>query len=263
MKIFLFGLSLLISALCSAAQQTITLYAYHDAPPFVIDSKAGKGLNFDFFNTLKNHAPADIRFEYQFITRPELNKRLAAGLPTIALWANPVWFKDTQQEKYLWSRALFSDKDVVIARKGSSLLYHQPSDLNGLTVGTRTGYYYAGVSELMSENKIQRMDVSNDKANIEQLIRGDVDAIIISKSSFFYYAKLLKVISSTAIVGQPHSSYKRHLLISRHYQAQEQAINDILLKLSKDENWRFRLTIYGLQELWGSESQALDFTTAQ
>ncbi|WP_339671637.1 transporter substrate-binding domain-containing protein [Dasania marina] len=260
MKLFLFSFSLFLVTLqqCLAEQsQTITLYAYHNAPPFVINAAADKGLNYDFLKALQSHAPSNIHFQYQYIERPQLNQRLIAGLPTIALWANPVWFNDSEQKKYLWSRPLFSDKDVVVAKKQSSLQYYSPSDLSGLTIGVRKGYYYAGVSELMSSEEIIRKDAASDKGNIEQLMRGDVDAIIISKSSFFYYAKLLKVISATAIVGQPHSSYKRHLLISHHYQAQEQAINDALLKLSKDENWRFRLTIYGLQELWGSGAPAL------
>lgn len=241
-------------AATAAPPETITIYAYHSAPPFEINRAEEKGLNFDLMRTMQKSAPAALNFQYQYIARTELNHRLASGEPAIVLWANPAWFEQNTEPNYLWSTPLFWDKDVLVGLKGSHIQYRTIDDLNGLRLGGRAGYHYTNIDDIVEKKLLLRLDSSSDRENIQQLLNGNVDIIIISKSNLLYYAKSLQLLDDIVIIGKPHSNYTRHLLITKHYQKHYDTLNKILNELAQDEHWRSRLSIYGLQNLWTSST---------
>ena len=255
MRAIVYWLALISSLSFAAAPEktVVTIYAYHSAPPYVTNLKEQKGINYALIRAMQQNAEEHIEYRYEYLPRPALNQRLTENKPTIILWANPLWFEKTQPYQYLWSGAIFGDKDVIVTRKGSDVKYRHLEDLTGLKLGTRKGYYYHTIDKLFTNNQLQRIDSTSDLANIKQLIEAKVDAIIITKSSLLYYVKAHTLINKLSIVGT-HSSYKRHMLLTTHYQDHLAALNKALSAVDKTAKWHEEISFYGLQDLLRNES---------
>ncbi len=78
-----------LSISTSVATQQIDLYAYHAAPPFLVNPDTSTGLNSEIIKVLQPLVGADYQLQLKQVTRPVVNKRLAQGLPTIVLWTHP------------------------------------------------------------------------------------------------------------------------------------------------------------------------------
>jgi polar amino acid transport system substrate-binding protein len=228
------------------ASSSLTLYAYHNSPPFVINAETETGLNYDLVRALQQQLGNNYRLEFKQLPRHLLNERLNAGLPTIVLWASPAWFTNKAQP-YLWSNTVFSDRDVLVTLRESTLKIEQLTDLAGSTLGALRGYSYPGVNELVSQHRLTRLDADTDKENLARLLERNVDQIVISRSSFLYYARQQQHLGKMKIIGQPYSNYQRQLLLTHHYQPMLADFDEAILALPKQQFWTSRLELYGLK----------------
>lgn len=230
----------------AVASTSLTLYAYHSSPPFVINSDTETGLNYDLVRALQQQLGDSYRLEFKQLPRHLLNARLDAGLPTIVLWANPAWFTNKAQP-YLWSNTVFTDRDVLVTLSESALKIEQLTDLAGSTLGALRGYSYPGVNELVAQHRLTRLDADSDKENLARLLERNVDQIVITRSSFLYYARQQQHLGKMKIIGQPYPNYQRQLLLTQHYQPMLADFDKVLLALPKQQFWTSRLELYGLK----------------
>lgn len=228
------------------ANTSLTLYAYHTSPPFVINAETETGLNYDLVRALQQQLGDRYRLEFKQLPRHLLNERLNAGLPTIVLWASPAWFTNKAQP-YLWSNTVFVDRDVFVTLSDYSGKVQQLTDLAGSTLGALRGYSYPGVNELVSQHRLTRLDADTDKENLARLIERNVDQIVITRSSFLYYARQQQHLGKMKIVGQPYPNYPRQLLLTQHYQSLLTDFDLAISALPKQQFWTSRLELYGLK----------------
>lgn len=242
---------LLAAILCwcsmqSQASTSLTIYAYHNSPPFVINADTETGLNYDLVRALQQQFGTRYHLEYKLLPRHQLNERLKAGLPTIVLWANPTWFVH-QTKPYVWSHTVFVDRDLIVTLSDSHQKIAQLTDLAGSTLGALRGYSYPGVNELVNQHRLTRLDADSDKENLARLQERNVDQIIITRSSFLYYARQQQYLGKMKILGQPYPSYHRQLLLTQHYQSLLADFDQAILSLPKQQFWTSRLELYGLK----------------
>ena len=126
------------------ASTRLTIYAYHSSPPFVINAETDTGLNYDLVRALTLQLGNQYEIDYQLITRPELNERLAQDKPAIVLWANPAWFQ-AKNKPYHWSSPLFIDREIFVSPTDFRGKIEQITDLAGSTLGAIEGYKYPGL----------------------------------------------------------------------------------------------------------------------
>lgn len=228
------------------ASTSLTLYAYHNSPPFVINADTETGLNYDLVRALQQQLGDSYRLEFKQLPRHLLNERLNAGQPTIVLWASPTWFTNKAQP-YLWSNTVFIDRDVFVTLSDSTVKVEQLTDLAGSTLGALRGYSYPGVNELVSQHRLTRLDADTDKENLARLLERNVDHIVITRSSFLYYARQQQHLGKMKIIGQPYPNYHRQLLLTHHYQALLNDFDKAIQALPKQQFWISRLELYGLK----------------
>jgi len=228
------------------ASSRLTIYAYHSSPPFVINADTETGLNYDLVRALQQQLSAKYQLEFKPLPRHLLNERLNAGLPTIVLWANPTWFTNKAQP-YFWSNTVFVDRDVFVTLSDSTAKVEQLTDLAGSTLGALRGYSYPGVNELVSQHRLTRLDTDTDKENLARLRERNVDQIVITRSSFLYYARQQQHLGKMKIIGQPYPNYHRQLLLTHHYQSVLADFDTAILALPKQQFWTSRLELYGLK----------------
>lgn len=232
----------------ATATTVVTLYAYHNAPPFVINAENDTGLNYDLIRALQQELGDQYQLNLQQISRPELNQRLAAKLPTIALWTNPAWFA-ADAEPYLWSGTLFSDREVFVSPYQHAHKIQQLNELTGSRIGAVRGYSYPGLNELIAEGKIQRIDTDSDKENLTRLLEKQLEHVVITRSSFLYYGRQTQYLGKLKITGQPYPAYRRQILFTRDYQQLYPEFEQALQRLTLQKYWLDRLSLYGLKPL--------------
>lgn len=229
-----------------AAMNTVSLYAYHQAPPFVINADTETGLNYDLVRALQQEMGEQFQLQLQLISRPELNQRLKDGQPMIALWTNPAWFAE-QDPPFLWSGTLFSDREVFVSPEQHAHKIEQLSDLTGSRLGAIRGYSYPGLNELIAAGQVQRIDADSDKENLALLLEQQLDHVVITRSSFLYFGRQNQYLGKFKITGQPYPAYRRQILFTQHFAEVYPQFEQALQRLSQQQYWLDRLALYGLK----------------
>ncbi len=224
-------------AVGGARIETATVYGYHLKPPFILDTSMNRGLYFDFSTYI------NARLGYELLQTEYMpRKRLEADLPTprfngLVIGVNPLWFHDPKEEKYYWTAPIMRDRDEVVSRQETRFEYNGPESLIGKTVGLSLGYYYFGVDELVAKGKVTREDTDGELQNLQKLLRGRVDVIIISRSTLDYYMKHNNEHRSFYISGRPHDVFDRRVLIPKHRKDIYDQIAPIVAKMDSDPLW--------------------------
>lgn len=228
------------------APTELTLYSYHTVPPFVVNALQRTGLNYDLLTALQLELGPGWTLKLQNLPRPALNQRLAQGLPTVVLWANPAWFKPPAQG-YLWTPALFSDREVFVSHYQGSRKIGQLAELQGQRVGTVRGYQYPGLEQLFASGQVRRVDSDSDPDNLAALLEQEIDYLVITRSSFLFFGRQPQFFGKLTIVGQPYPAYQRQILLTSHYSRQHAQISAAVTSLQQQTHWQNRLDLYGLK----------------
>lgn len=240
--LFFIGFSL--SFTCQS--QSFDIYTYHTDPPFLLSDQ-----RMDLSRAWVNHFNArhkDVKLNLITIERPRLNKLIEAKHPYLILWANPIWFK-SRDSAVIASDPIFWDSDIWISRSDGKVAYSTPEDLIGLTIGGRKGYYYKGVNPLVDEGKINRIDQNRDYANYEMLLKGDVKAFVMSRSSFLYWQSTGVKTQQLYTAMSAHDAFTRHVLVSQQRKHLLPILNDFIEAMKDDPQWQNQLTNWGVEDL--------------
>ena len=124
----------------SAEARVVTIWIYHQFPPFITDTASGSGFSYDLARQLGKTSDRRYKFRVEAVTRERLNHLLAEGNEGLVLWANPAWFGDHQKQRYVWSDPLFLDHNDVISPRAAPIDYDSPASLNTLKLAGVRGH---------------------------------------------------------------------------------------------------------------------------
>lgn len=193
--------------------QGIPLYTYHTHPPFIIET--GRGLSYDLAAYLSGKSNGYFRFFVKPMSRPRVNKMIAESKKGIVPWVNPVWFKDKQEKKYMWSKgSLMEDGNALISHQKRKIVYDGPPSLDGLIFGGVRAHVYTGLDDyIKGTGLLHRVDAENHLDNFRKLIKQRIDATITPRSGAEYLIKKEGFQGQLFISPKPHSIYKRRVII--------------------------------------------------
>ena len=226
--------------------KTIQLYSYHIDPPFQLKNQT-TDLSRSLVEKL-NQWQQDRVFELLVLSRTEINKIISSGKPYLLLWANPLWFR-SKDPNVQASKNIFWDADIWVSNRTHPVDYALPKDLIGKHIGARKGYYYKGITPLIKEGKIKASLVSNDAKNYQQLVSKKVEAFVMSRSSYLYWKASEIDVTGFNTSLSPHDAYKRHILVSQHYETLLPMLNQFIEQLKNNADWNSRLKKWGVQSL--------------
>ena len=239
--------SLLLSALFSHgvnAKERFTLYTYHNKPPYFFGSiPAGRektattGIYRAFADYL-NTQLKDIEVELEFSPRIRLEGSLTDGqLNGAIIGVNPLWFKDKERSRYLWSHPFMNDKDVIVVHADEAFDYKHPRDLEGKSLALPRGLYFWGVTERIKQGKILVFETNSELQNLGMVEFGRADATIISILSAQYFFKQRMSQGLLEVLKTPHDQFERMILFPISQKRQFEIINKFIEKALQDENW--------------------------
>lgn len=235
------------------AQQRVEVWNYHSSPPFILED--GQGLSHALVDLL-NRDPANhgrFRFELVELPRKRVDIRLARNRPGILLWATPRFFTGAQTANAKWSEPLLMDKQVFVSLPATPFEYEGPNSLHGLVLGGVLGHRYEGLEEEFAKGKIERQNVHSDVQNIEKLLSGRINTLLIAHSTLLYYCQEHKL-DDLYISQTPLYQFTRQVLISN---ALNSAVTDFLEEflsaLPNNPEWEVLLFHYGLKPIAGTQ----------
>jgi polar amino acid transport system substrate-binding protein len=239
MKTFLSALLLASLGLVAGPgkAEIVTVYTSANFAPLVIDGQ--RGLYPDLIAHLNRRHPGGLTFKLSYLPRKRLQVKLEDGsIDGIVIGMMPQWFGDAGQTRYLWTAPFASDNFVLVSSST------RPSDgetgrpLAGRTVGLTLGYVYPGIDQWIAARGLVRNDTISEEKNIEKLLLGRVDCIVVSRTVISYYTKLRGLQGKFRFEPVPGQLTERRFLIPHAYRHVYERLAPAIRKLEGDRAWQ-------------------------
>ncbi len=239
----------LVPLVCGAQQQKVEVWTYHLSPPFILDD--ARGLSHAFVELLNDDPANGERFHFELVELPRkrVDVRLARKRPGVLLWATPRFFTTAQAAHGKWSQPLLIDQQDFVSLPDAPVEYEGPRSLHGLVLGGVLGHRYAALEEDIARGAITRQDVQTDLQNLQKLLSGRIDTLLIPRSTLLYYRKD-DPLSDLYVSDTPLYQFARHLLVNGPLGAPVMDYLDGFLNgLQSNPRWQILLFQYGLKPI--------------
>lgn len=217
--------------------ETVIVYTSANFAPLVLGD--GRGVYPDLVAHLNRHKPGGLSFKLSYLPRKRLQVKLEEGsIDGIVIGMMPVWFDDVAQKKYLWTAPFSHDRFVLVSASGRPVSPDAPGTLAGATVGVTFGYVYPGIDQWLSKHRAVRSDGLSDEKNLEKLLLGRVDGVIVAESMARYYVRSHKLAGKVQIAVMPGPVTERRFLVPHSQAAVYEKIAPVIRKLKDDTAWQ-------------------------
>jgi len=238
------GLAAMASVSTSAfAADPVTVYTYHNHPPFVVE--AGKGLSYELADYLNRKSKGNPTFKIEVVTRAQLDKLLAApDFSGAVAWVAPEWLKDKDKTTYLWTGGVMDDANVILSSTKAKIDYKDPASLKGKQFGGIAGHKYAGIDDLVAAGAVKREDAEKERNNLRKLEAGRIDATLLPRSTANFLLKEMDLGSKVYVAPTAQSSYTRLVLVPKRSPEVHKVLNEAIADMGKDAGWQATLSKY-------------------
>ncbi|HCM05281.1 MAG TPA: hypothetical protein DIC30_04655 [Oceanospirillales bacterium] len=239
----------------------VKVYTYHEKPPYFMHAKKGNqpygvsetGIYHDFVEYL-NTQQQNHKYELHFMPRLRLEKLLNnKELDGIIIGVNPLWFKDKEQKKFLWTSSIMNDRDIFLVNSESNINFSKTEEFIGFTFVLARGSYYKGITELAKQEKIKMSVTSNAQQNLDMLSHHRADVTIMSELTANYFFNKEYPREKFRILSTPHDTFERMILIPRSQQHLHEELRILVKKSASDNAWQDTLEQWHVKELNISE----------
>lgn len=229
------------------ATEVINAWTYYAAPPFLTDARTNAGLDKDLVTYLNQKLAGKYEIRLVFLPRARLGAMLDNGDKAMVLFAPSVIFGGPAVGKYLWTSALFDDRQDLVSRALLPFEYSGPGSLQHVRFGAMLGHVYPALAEDMDNGKILAHRNTNEGALMRMLLMKRLDVVTLADSSVRYLVK-----NDAGIDGKIHISkqnlgnFSRHLMFQQGMTRERDDIEEVVTRMDNDPAWRAILKEYGL-----------------
>lgn len=245
MKALLIHLLLLCTLLAGAGAraQVVNVYTSADFAPLMLGD--GRGIYPDLIEHLNRQKPGGLSFKLSHVPRKRMQVLLEQNaIDGLVIGMMPEWFNDTAQKKYLWSAPFSTDGYVLVSQASNPLRPDMPAALVGATVGVTKGYVYPVVDGWLARSRMQRSEGVSDEKNLEKLLQGRVDCVIVAASMARYFIKTHKMTARLHVVPLAGPATERRFLAPHAQKAVFDTIAPLVRKLQDDPAWQKAVARY-------------------
>ena len=245
----IFGILALITVVflqTKAWAETVSVWVYHDFPPYIVNADTKHGMSYDLAHLLSEMSNGKFQFEVEVLPRERLNQRIISGDPGIVLWVNNAWFGDKDKTKFLWSEPILHDQNAVISPADFPFDYKEPQTLLGMELICVRGHHYEGVEPLIQQGAVTRIDMNAEGHLIQYIASGRGRVAIVANSAAQYFVRELNLRDKIYFSPKSHSTYERYILVQPQMKALDAFLEAAMLELQQENTWGTVLGIYGL-----------------
>ena len=224
----------------AGAAEKISLYSHYTTAPFAVEGVPPQlSYTVRLAAWLTAQSAGRYLFEARQMPRLRLNRIVArADWSGVVAWANPLWFADPERQRFLWSSALMSDRNVLVSRQVDRLQFPVQGPARPLRLGGINGHFYADLEPLIQRGQLLREDAQNDLSNVLKLQYERVDMVVLQASSLAYLRTQVGDFDQWASVSptlQP--SYQRYLFTSTANPQLMVFLQQALVQLAQAPEW--------------------------
>ena len=215
----------------------MSLFSYHNKPPFMVDNSSRSGLYYDFASYL-NLKQDQYTFEVIYVPRKRLDRLIESDeLNGFVIGVSPVWFKDKEEAKYLWLDSFYDDRDEFVSLKTSPFNYVSKQSFNDKTVVGVAGFYYFGINESVDAGNLLRIDTIGELQSLQLIEEKRADFAIVSRSVFNYLKAQNSLQDIYHMSPIPHDQFNRRLLTTKNNKALHEKLAPIMKAIKQDQLW--------------------------
>lgn len=239
-RIFLLFLGFIYCAACWPAE-TQYLYLYNTPPP--LNTDASGNLSDRLATLLSEYSGGKYQFKAIYLPRKRLDLHVANDKwEGAVIWANPDWFDDHTQKRYLWSQPLATDYNLVLSHKQRPIEYVSPMSLNGLKLGGVLGHVYSDFDTMINNGGLIREDTGSFVQNLFKLKFRRVDVIFMPASALDIYRQEFPDLDDWLYVAKsPRNTFQYYAFCSSSNTAMIDFLNKSIAKLQHDTQWQSTL----------------------
>jgi polar amino acid transport system substrate-binding protein len=226
----------LSGAVPPAGAARVTVYTNATFAPLVIDGKTGLYPEMvAYLNQLKLDG---VDFALETMPRKRLQAELDHGtLDGIVIGMMPQWVGDAAREKFLWTEPFAYDAFMLVSRDTNPFFFGQPAAA-GARVGVTLGYVYPGVDEWIEQNRFVRDNAATEERNLDKLLLGRVDMIVVTDSVFRYYMRAHRVTGGVISEALPGKPSERRILVPKSRRDLFDKLAPAIRRLGEDPRWK-------------------------
>ena len=231
---------LLVCALLAAAgarADVVNVYTSANFAPLMLDD--GRGVYPDLIAYLNRKKPGGLSFRLQFSPRKRLQVKLEEGsLDGVVIGLMPEWLGDRDRKKYLWTESFATDRFALVSLASKPVNPDLPPPRAGHTVGITPGYVYPDLDDWFFRLGLQRSGGISDEKNIERLLLGRVDCVIVSEAMARYFIRAHQLGDTLRLYPVPGRGTERRFLVQHRQAAVYRDLAPAVRKLRGDPQWR-------------------------
>lgn len=224
----------------AGAVEKISLYSHYTTAPFAVEGVPPQlSYTVRLAAWLTAQSAGRYLFEARQMPRLRLNRIVAqADWQGVVAWANPLWFADPERQRFLWSSALMSDRNVLVSRQVDHVLFPVQEPAQPLRLGGISGHFYADLEPFIQRGLLLREDAQNDLSNVLKLQHGRVDIVVVQASSLAYLRSQMADFDQWASVSSTlQPSYQRYLFTNTANPQLMAFLQQALLQLAQAPEW--------------------------
>ncbi len=240
MKTLASGFVVLCALLSGAARaEVINVYTSANFAPLMLGD--GRGIYPDLITHLNRQKPGGVTFKLTYLPRKRLQVKLEEGsLDGLVIGMMPEWLDDTGQKKYLWTAPFAADRFALVSL--ASRAVHSADGCGD--VGVTDGYVYPGLDAWFVKTRPKRRLGISDEKNIEKLLLGRVDCVIVAESMARYFIRVHKLDARLRLHPMPGPGTERRFLVQHRHARLFDVLEPAVRALKDDPDWRRASAVY-------------------
>jgi polar amino acid transport system substrate-binding protein len=226
-----------------ARAQVVTVYTSASFAPLMLAD--GRGMYPDLIDYLNRRKLGKLTFRLQYMPRKRLQVKLEDGsIDGMVIGMMPEWFDDVEQKKYLWSAPFATDRYALVSLAAKPVSPNAPASLVGASVGVTLGYHYPGIDSWLLTARMVRSEGPSDEKNLEKLLLGRVDCVIVAESMARYFMRAHGMTPKLHLATLVSAPTERRMLAPHNYAAAFDKIAPVIKKLKDDPDWQRIVATY-------------------
>lgn len=228
-------------AYAATEERTVMVFNTYQVPPFLINDTQGIApLLVRFLN-------AQLQGRYRFVLQNLPRERLRVGYLSqgrsfngVVILLAPTFVDDADMTRYLWTRPLFADYNVLAFRRSDALVVRSLQDLKGKTFAMVRGNRYAGLDEMVDTGQLRVEITSSELSNLHMVAVRRADFTQMSSLSFLYLSARQEL-QGTGLMAIPRPDspvFQRRIMVGRGDPLLFGRINAALAQLPCDSAWQ-------------------------
>ncbi len=232
----------------SRAVQLIEAWTYYPSPPFQTDIAGNAGLTVDLVAYLNSELTGQYKIRLVNLPRGRLNMLLERGTKAFVVFAPSAIFGGINGGKYLWTEALFQDRQELVSRSDRPFEFTGPASLIGIPFAAMLGHVYPVLEKEMASGRIQADRTTSESSLFSMLKARHVQVITVPNSAVRYFMSVDPTLYQNISISKNNlGEYTRHLMFQQGMEKERGDFNQVVLKMPSDPKWIAILKKYGLE----------------